>query len=73
MVFKMLKEKLFFYKAQRTDNGEWVEGRVRHPQSVTDGVEETTYFDEYTGNKYKNSEWSSCTVITSTITPLTII
>lgn len=35
----MIKEKKFFYKAQRTDNGEWVIGRVGTSQSTVDGIE----------------------------------
>ena len=65
----MIKEKKFFYKAQRTDNGEWVIGRVGTSQSTKDGIEETTYFNEYIGDVCDNSNWRSCTVLTDTIIP----
>ncbi len=66
----MIKDKKFFYKAQRQDNGQWVEGRVGTSQSTEDGVEKTTYFNVYIGDKCVTSNWLSCVVITETITPL---
>lgn len=65
----MIKEKKYFYKAQRTDNGEWVEGRVGASHSVDDGIEKTTYFNEYIGDKCSNANWAVCTVLTSSIVP----
>ncbi len=66
----MIKDKKFFYKAQKVDNGEWIEGRVGTSQSVEDGIEKTTYSNEYIGDKCDNADWSVCVVITDTITPI---
>lgn len=65
----MLKDRKFFYKA-KTVNGEWVIGRVGTSHSVTDGMEETTYFNEYVGDKVDNANWNSCIVLTNTIVPV---
>jgi hypothetical protein len=66
----MIKDKKFFYKAQRVDTGEWVEGRVGTSQSTEDGIEKTTYFNEYIGDKCTNADWLSCVVKTDTIIPV---
>lgn len=66
-------DKKFFYKAQRIDNREWVEGRVGHPYIIEGGVsiadvEKETYFFSY--NERRKKQWSSCIVKTDTIAPL---
>lgn len=66
----MLKEKKFFYKARRTDDYELVIGRVGTSCSINNEIEETTYFNEYVGDKCDNANWSSCTVFTHTIVPI---
>lgn len=66
----MIKDKKFFYKAQRVDNGESVIGRVGGSQSTENGNEKTTYFYEYIGDTCPNSDWNSCIVETNTIEPI---
>lgn len=66
----MIKDKKFFFRAQRTDNAEWVEGRVGSSHTIENDIEKTTYFNEYIGDKYKDTNWSICTVITDSIISL---
>lgn len=65
----MIKNKKFFYKAKRYEDGTEVIGRVGHSHSVEDGNEVTTYFYEYIEDKNTNGYWNCCIVITDSIQP----
>lgn len=66
----MIKEKKFFYKAKRCEDGMEVVGRVGNSHSTEDGKEVTTCFYEYIGDHEDNANWESCIVITDSIHPV---